>query len=204
MKDTMAERYILGELPPETRDAFEEHFFGCPQCAAAVRDESVLMDSGRELMRNPVPVPIHRSRSVWRAAAVAAVAVFVLTLQRPWKPTPPARPVIVNSGDAVVVQLAEVRGPEGLKVVDVKPGQDIILRYVVFPGEDFAAYRVEVRDQAGRVLYARAGADAKALMTMRIPAGTLPAGEYNVVVSGEPRGGATEEIASPRFRVRFH
>jgi hypothetical protein len=33
-----AERYLLGELVAEERDRFEEHFFACAACAAAVRD----------------------------------------------------------------------------------------------------------------------------------------------------------------------
>ncbi len=32
-----AERYLLGELTPELRDAFEEHAFDCPECAADLR-----------------------------------------------------------------------------------------------------------------------------------------------------------------------
>jgi len=32
-----AERYLLGELPPELRDAFEEHMFDCPECAFDIR-----------------------------------------------------------------------------------------------------------------------------------------------------------------------
>jgi hypothetical protein len=33
-----AERYLLGELVAEERDRFEEHYFDCAACAAAVRD----------------------------------------------------------------------------------------------------------------------------------------------------------------------
>jgi hypothetical protein len=32
-----AEKYLLGELPPDVRDAFEEHFFDCPECAFDIR-----------------------------------------------------------------------------------------------------------------------------------------------------------------------
>ncbi|WP_353067587.1 zf-HC2 domain-containing protein [Tunturiibacter psychrotolerans] len=28
---------LLGEMPPPERDAFEEHFIDCPECAAALR-----------------------------------------------------------------------------------------------------------------------------------------------------------------------
>ncbi len=32
-----AERYVLGELTPEQKEDFEEHFFSCSECAEAVR-----------------------------------------------------------------------------------------------------------------------------------------------------------------------
>jgi len=32
-----AERYLLGELTPEVRDAFEEHAFDCPECSIDLR-----------------------------------------------------------------------------------------------------------------------------------------------------------------------
>src|SRR5439155_4160515 len=32
-----AERYLLEELPPALREEFEQHYFGCPECAEEVR-----------------------------------------------------------------------------------------------------------------------------------------------------------------------
>ena len=37
--ETMAaQRYVLDEMTPEDQEAFEEHFFGCTECAADVKD----------------------------------------------------------------------------------------------------------------------------------------------------------------------
>src|SRR6266404_851366 len=38
IKSLAAERYILDDLDPAERDAFEEHFFDCTECTADVRD----------------------------------------------------------------------------------------------------------------------------------------------------------------------
>src|SRR5271154_6383449 len=42
-----AERYVLDELPPGQRDAFEEHLFDCPECALDVRTEGAFMDEAK-------------------------------------------------------------------------------------------------------------------------------------------------------------
>jgi len=49
-----AERYRTHELTPAERDAFEEHFFECPECAAAVRLEQAFAANARAALRDQV------------------------------------------------------------------------------------------------------------------------------------------------------
>src|SRR5436305_151061 len=42
-KTHAVERYLLGEMPSVERDAFEEHYFACTDCAEEVRSASALM-----------------------------------------------------------------------------------------------------------------------------------------------------------------
>jgi len=42
-----AERYLLGELSEELRDAFEEHMFDCPECAFDIRAGVELIDEAK-------------------------------------------------------------------------------------------------------------------------------------------------------------
>ena len=46
-----AERYLLGELPPEEREAFEEHFFECAECGEEVRIGQELADNVAAVFR---------------------------------------------------------------------------------------------------------------------------------------------------------
>ena len=41
-KTQAVERYLLGEMPATERDAFEEHYFSCAECAEEVRSGSEL------------------------------------------------------------------------------------------------------------------------------------------------------------------
>ena len=54
------ERYLLGELSAEQREAFEEHFFECYECALDVRAEAAFIKEAKvqlPLMAVPAAVP---------------------------------------------------------------------------------------------------------------------------------------------------
>src|SRR4030081_2827785 len=52
-----AEKYLLDELAPETRDEFEEHFFDCQECALDVRAGAAFVEHTKVLLTDPVPLP---------------------------------------------------------------------------------------------------------------------------------------------------
>jgi hypothetical protein len=45
------ERYLLNELAPEERLAFEEHLFDCPVCGDLVRSGAISIDNVRDVLR---------------------------------------------------------------------------------------------------------------------------------------------------------
>jgi hypothetical protein len=47
------ERYILGELTPAERDAFEDHYFSCEACADDVRTLTLFVDNAKAVLREP-------------------------------------------------------------------------------------------------------------------------------------------------------
>jgi hypothetical protein len=47
VKEMAAERYLLDELTPDVRDAFEEHVFDCPQCALDIRSGAAFVDEAK-------------------------------------------------------------------------------------------------------------------------------------------------------------
>ena len=42
-----AERYLLNELTPEAREAFEEHVFDCHECAMDIRAAAAFVDEAK-------------------------------------------------------------------------------------------------------------------------------------------------------------
>jgi hypothetical protein len=47
IKEMAAERYLLDELSPDVRDAFEEHMFDCTECALDVRSGSAFIGEAK-------------------------------------------------------------------------------------------------------------------------------------------------------------
>ena len=45
-----AEKYLLGELNAELRDQYEDHYFGCAECAQEVRTGAVFIDNARDVL----------------------------------------------------------------------------------------------------------------------------------------------------------
>lgn len=82
-----AEQYLLGELIGAEREEFEEHFFYCSDCAAAVEAGTALMANAREVLAEPGAFarPAAAERKIrwlfwsgWRLAPAAAVAGWIL------------------------------------------------------------------------------------------------------------------------------
>ena len=64
------ERYTLDELTSPQREAFEEHFFTCPDCAQALREYQIFAANTRavfeeEAQRKPVAAPPAAAQPGW-------------------------------------------------------------------------------------------------------------------------------------------
>src|SRR3954447_10602903 len=83
-KTQAIERYLLGEMPVPERDAFEEHYFTCHECAEGIRAGSELTGDLKVVLRD-FRRPQVRERRSWfawpvlggaYAAAMTAVLVY--------------------------------------------------------------------------------------------------------------------------------
>jgi len=80
------ERYLLGELPVDEREAFEEHYFTCRECAEDLRAAARFRDNARAVLQKPNPFPAapqkdrRRGASWWRFPQLVPLAASVLLL----------------------------------------------------------------------------------------------------------------------------
>jgi hypothetical protein len=93
VKTQAVEQYFLGEMKPEDREAFEEHFFSCELCAMDVRATSAFVDNAKAILnggqqaadtvpkRSQSPGWFASLRPTFTFAAAAALCLAVIGYQ---------------------------------------------------------------------------------------------------------------------------
>lgn len=203
-KSMATERYTLDEMAPAERDAFEEHFFDCSECADAVRDATKFAAGVRTregLVPLPIPVPVPApARFNWWAVA-ASVFAAGLSYQSFWvMPHIMAiRTQVAPASLAEAITLESVsRGANEQVVHVVHRDEAVALTFPIETNEPQAFYICEVRDAAGRrrASLSVSRAQASEPVWMVLPPHTLPSGHYKLVIRGGDR-----EIAAYAFVV---
>jgi len=199
MEMMAAERYILGELEPAERDAFEEHFFDCSVCADDVRD-SAKFAAGVRTTDARVKVPA-AGRFNWWATAAASVFAAVLGYQS-LIVIPQMRTAMHTQTQPVpVMRLAteeitldsQARGTS--TVITARQDEAVPLGVVIHDRDPHQDYVLEIRDAADRVRDSLKvpAQDSSEPVRLVVGAGRLSSGNYKVVI----RGGDREIAAYP-------
>ena len=214
VKSQACEKYLLGELSPEVRDAYELHYFGCAECAAQLRAAAEFMAAGREILaKAPAAVPQAdhvRVPSGWipwmkPLVAIPAFAVLLLVIGYQdfvtiphWKQA--AEPRVLRMFSLIT---ANARSEGGL-IFSVAPDEPFGV-YVDVPADPaYSNYLLRLEDPAGRSTLLRSLTAQEALKTQVI---TLDpgrkSGKFAVVVSGLNTAGAEASSAKELARLQF-
>jgi hypothetical protein len=210
------ERYLLDELTPEARDAFEEHFFDCQECATDLRATAGFMDAAnRELGASPKAMAAASSkprRGFFRPAlawGALAASLLVMAYQN----------VVVYPH--YKTEIAELKAPEilpslslvggnsrGGKVpaVAVMPQKPFLLLLDIPTQDRFSSYTCLLSSPAGSVVWkVNVPTElAKDTVPIRVPSNDRQSGEYTLTVQGNGNSGSGEipvDLAHYRFTV---
>jgi hypothetical protein len=211
---TMAsERYLLDEMAGTERDAFEEHYFTCPECADEVRVGEQMRVRVRDICaadaarwKPPVAFAPRRAASTWRAPKImlpwAAAAVLLLAVgYQSLVVMPHLRGLSATQALATITLRPASRGE--VPVVPLEPGSGFVplaLEINADAGVDRLAYAVQ--DERGATL--ASGETPRPMpgtsLLLLVPARDLtPGGTYIVAVRNPIDGGAL--IGEYRFNV---
>jgi hypothetical protein len=197
-----AEKYLLGELSAELRDEYEDHYFGCAECALEVQTGAVFIDNARDVLsstsvaemaakRQPV-----RSGGWWTALLRPAFAVPVLALLLlvagyqnavtiPHLKTALLQSERVQTLPSFSLISENSRGGTPLAIT-VPAGKPFSFFVDIPPQGGYASYVCEFQTESGvPELSLKVSADeAKRTVQLLIPAGRLASGKHVLVVRG--------------------
>lgn len=219
------ERYLLGELSGDLRDQFEDHFFGCPECALDVEAGAIFVDSAKEVLGAPDAVahvsrPATPMRPGWFGyllrPAFAGPALAVLLLFTAYQSG-----VVIPH---LKTELSQVNAPQVLAwysliaqnsrggaplTISVPSNQPIGIFLDIPPEKRFPAYTCTLESEAGSPEFsvpvpAQQAAESLQLL---IPSSQLRPGKHVLVIRGmgssQGIGRDLEEVARYPFSVEF-
>jgi Putative zinc-finger len=188
------EKYLLDEFSPEERDAFEEHFFSCDECAQEIKLGAAFMTHAKESLRSTPAVPVSPAKKPKRewfrwfspAFAVPAMAFMLgIVAFQNLVQLPALHQSLEAMNTPAVLPKADLysgssRG-EG-SVVSAKAGEFFQLT-IDIPDTSKVAHTADLYDGSGRKLWSLpVPADApKDGLALKMPA-NLPAGNYALVL----------------------
>jgi hypothetical protein len=218
IKTQAAEKYLLEELQPDEREAFEQHFFECAECAEDVRLAFQFSENAKAVfrqeprrIREPAPVPARNSWLAWfRPAVLVPVAAGLA--------------IAMFSGYQNLVQIPALRTrvgqlqtPQVLSTMVLAPSsRSSVPSIAISPDAQFfqlslaigavapaQRYQCDLRS-ASRKLIATVPVpklDPEGNLTMLIPTAGFSDGYYDAVLVGL-NGGTVTELDHYRFALR--
>jgi hypothetical protein len=193
------ERYLLDEMPSSERDAFEEHYFECTECAEEVRSASALTRDMKTALGEFKSAPKTSSLGwlSWMRPQVMVPAFAALLLA-----------VVVGYQNTVV--MPDLKAPRSMGAALILDGvtrggvpalhRGDPLRFVTaVEGATVGRVHVELDAASGSAVRSGevAAPGANRALDVYFP-GTLEAGRYQLVVRDNPGG---KELARSPFEV---
>ena len=218
VKSQICEKYLLGELSPELRDAYEEHYFSCAECAMQLRSAAELIGASQQtLARTPaIGAKVHAvsKRGGWfkwlqPAIAIPVFASLLLLVGYQNFVTIPHLKQSVSPRVLPMFSLisANTRG-ETVPEFVAQPDEPLGLYVDVPVDATYSTYEIRLRDPNGKTIPLRSLSYAEAQKTQVVvvnPGKT--AGNYSLIILGRAKseqGAGTAELARLQFTVELN
>jgi hypothetical protein len=200
-----AERYILGELSSNEREAFESHYFDCSDCFEQIRLGGEFLARTREVL-DPEP------EKSWLAAALGDLRrpapVFVSALLLCTLGIGAYQQSVIAGFMAPRVEAnyflpGDIKGIPKVITVSRKSGLSLSVDFA--RSSDFTSYRAQIETESGKVKYSLpvAARENGYSVTIGMPADALAPGTYKVVIQGLSANGTATKVGSGAFELKF-
>ncbi|HWR52733.1 MAG TPA: zf-HC2 domain-containing protein [Bryobacteraceae bacterium] len=206
------ERYLLGELPEAERQAFEQHYFDCPECAAGVEAGAILAANAATAFPEPRRAGTRSWRlAFWPAFAFGATLSLLILGWEEFIRIPEMKAHFATLIAPRAYPVTFLRSVTRSADQTVTIGKDVTqfgLTFDLPPGDAATVWNCRLDDASGVTKWrvqARTPAVPGEPLNLLIPASLAP-GRYVLVLS--PADGQAEhrfplEVRFP-FELRFH
>jgi len=216
-----AEKYILGELPPDLREQFEEHYFDCPECAMGLRGLGTFVTASRLVLKEEEISPqvssygataerpgwfnwLHPVIAVPAIMALAAFVVYQITVTIPSMRKHVAIQTVAEVYESSHRLQGATRSADVSKVV-VRPNESFALDVDFTPAQEFPKYKGSLVDSSGQavLIFFLKGEQANKEVHLVIPGGKVHSGKYDLVVVGDSGTSNQPSNTSEVLRLTF-
>jgi hypothetical protein len=217
ISQSAVEKYLLGELSPEVRDAFEEHYFDCEECSTDLRAMTLFLSQAKVELGRPagiqstVPrrklfnfaVLLRPAIAVPAMAAMLAVIGFQNVVTVPRLKDEAAAASLPQVLPSISLVDGGSRGEE-TRTLTVKANQPFLLFVDVPPESRFSSYLCSLYSPSGQVLWQMTVPSAQTADTVsiQVPPHSAHSGVNTLLVQGVP-GGEQNAAAVDLVRYRF-
>ena len=205
------ECYLLGELTGEDRDAFEAHYFMCPECAEDVRALTVFTANAKAVFREEATGPsqhagvLFSGRVLWLSAALNVVLLlgfgYALLKVQPDKNHEIAQAMAPQFVQDIAI-LGVARGAGAAREISAATRRIVFSFYLTQP---FREIGYELKSESGvvhsRQILPAPPKEESAESHLSISTAGLKPGAYEIRFWGVTEGGETA-IGQSKFRIR--
>jgi hypothetical protein len=218
-----SERYLLNELTPDARDAFEEHVFDCQECALDLRAGALFVREAKaqlpELVASQAKSGTAKAGgkrnlwfSLWRPAfaAPAFAALLIVVGYQNFVTFPALRQ---SANEPRLAPLAPLRSAtRGATLpaftADRTHGVALPVDLVIEPGGSPAvSYTFDLQDPQGKLVWTGSlpatsqGTDSDQSFSLSIPGGMLQSGLYSFTVTSVTAQGGRTPVEQYNFDI---
>jgi len=210
-----AEKYLLGELTPEQREQFEEHFFECQECALDIRAGAALVEHSKVVLAEPVavspvrtPVAAKPGRWAWLRPAfvVPVLAVLLAVVGYQNLVTYPQLKQLASSPQILPWASINVstRGTSTTQI-STHPREGFHLLVNIPPDSHYASYTFDLSSPSGRLEWSRTtpAASSDEARSIYVPGANQEQGIYTLAVRGNTAANQSSDLGHYSIEVQI-
>lgn len=221
VRQQMTEKYLLAELDSELRAEFEEHFFGCPDCALDIRAASAFVEQTKVVLAENSQSPSTASPTPIRVQLTSAQPRW-FTWLRPAIAVPLMAALLVVVGYQNLVTVPQLRHTletpqvlpfaavnvgtwgSGGPAISAHPGEAFLLFVRIPPEGLYSRYLAELYNPAAKLEWSLTipASSVQDQWPLHVPGANRESGSYTLIIHGITAAGESKEVGRASFELQ--